>query len=165
MFFHPIEQVNLCQIFLVAFCGLNCFVDASIQNIQVREDEFEVDNFDIAFWTDAALDMDNFSVLKAADNVNNRVYFADIGEEFISQTFTLGSALYKTRNIDKFDDGRSNLIGVVKICKFIQTMVGNRYGAEIRLDGAERVVCRLRACVGNCVKQGTFADIWQTNNT
>ena len=89
MFFHPIEQVNLCQIFLVAFCSFNRFVDASIQNIQVREDEFEVDNFDIAFWTDAALDMDNFSVLKAADNVNNRVYFADIGEKFISQTFTL----------------------------------------------------------------------------
>ena len=122
-------------------------------------------HLDVAARTDAALYMDNLSVLKAADNVNNRVYFADIGEKFISQTFTLGSALYKTCDVHKFDDGRGNLFRVVHLCQCIQTVVGNSNGADVWFDGAEGVVGRLCACVGDCIKKCALADVRQTHDT
>ena len=52
--------------------------------------------------------MDNIPVLKAADNVDNRVNLADIGEKLIAQAFAFGSTLDQSGNIDKLNDSRGD---------------------------------------------------------
>ena len=59
--------------------------------------------------------MDNIPVLKAADNVDNRVNLADIGEKLIAQAFAFGSTLDQSGNIDKLNDSRGDLARCVEI--------------------------------------------------
>ena len=109
--------------------------------------------------------MDDVVVLKAADDVNDRVALADVGEEFISQTLAFGSALDQSRDIDKLDGCGRVFVGVIHLGEHVQTLVGNRHNADVRLDGAERIVGALCARIGDRVKQGALSDVGKSYNT
>ncbi len=59
------------------FSGLG---DTAFQKLHIGEDKLQVDGFDIAERIDAAVYMDNIWILKATDNVYDRVYLTDIGK-------------------------------------------------------------------------------------
>ena len=109
--------------------------------------------------------MDYIVVLETAYNVNDSVNLADIRQEFVSQTLALGRALYKTRNIDKFQRCGSEFFGVIHFRQLVKTFIGNGNDTDIRLDSAERIVRGLRARVCKRVEKGTFADIRQPYHT
>ena len=96
--------------------------------------------------------MDDVVVVKAAYHVDDRVTFADVRQEFVAQSLALGRALDQTGDIDEFDGGRGVLVGIIHLGEFVQSLVRHRYHADIRLNGAEGVVCRLGACVGDRVE-------------
>ena len=66
--------------------------------------------------SDAAVYMDNIWILKATYNVYDRVYLTDVGKELVSQTFTLGSALYQTCDIYELDHSRSDFGRIIQSC-------------------------------------------------
>ena len=43
--------------------------------------------------------------------------------------------------------------------------VRHGHNADVRVDGAERIVCAFRARLRNCVEQGRLADVWQSDDT
>ena len=45
-------------------------------------------------------------------------------------------------------------IGVIDFGQFFKSLIGNAYHTHVWFYGAKRVVCRLRARVGYCVKKG-----------
>ena len=104
-------------------------------------------------------------IVKTAYDMDDRIDLADIGEELVSQAFALACTAYKTGDIDEFDDGRCIFLRVIHLGQFVQTAVRDRYDADVRLNGAERIVCGFCACFGDCVKQCALADVWQTNDT
>ncbi len=97
--------------------------------------------------------------------MDDGVYLTDVGEEFIAQTLAFGCAFYKTGDIHKFDDGGGVFVRVVHFCQNVQTVVGNGDHAHVGLDGAEGIVCRLGAGVGDGVEEGAFANVGQTHDT
>ena len=109
--------------------------------------------------------MDDVVVLEATDHVNDSVYLTDVRKEFVAKTLSLGGTLYKPRDVHKFDDGGGVFFGVVHLCQKVQTAVGNGDHAHIGLDGAEGIVCRLRTCVGQCVKESTFSYVGKSYDT
>ena len=60
--------------------------------------------------------MDNIWILKATDNVYDRVNLTDIGKELVSKTLALGSALYQTSDTNELDHSRSDFGRIIKSC-------------------------------------------------
>ena len=60
--------------------------------------------------------MDDVRVLKAADNMNDRVNLTDICKKLVSKSFTFGRALYKAGDINELDYSRSDFGRIIKSC-------------------------------------------------
>ena len=85
-------------------------------------------------------------------------------EEFISQALALGCAFYKPCNVNEFDNGRGNLFTCVKSRQLIQPFVGYGNDADVRVNGAERIIRAFRACVCDCVKKSRFTNVGKSND-
>ena len=65
----------------------------------------------------ASVYMDDIRIFKAAYYMYDRIYLTDICKELVSKALTLGSTLYQTCDINKFDHSRCYLLRVVKISR------------------------------------------------
>ena len=83
-------------------------------------------------------------VYKTSDNVDDRIYFADVGEKFITETFAFAGTCNEPGNIDKFDGSRNDAVGLGDFTQWLKAAVGHLYHSNIWVDRTERVVRRLR---------------------
>ena len=96
--------------------------------------------------------MDDVAVLKAAQHMHHSVYIADVREEFIAESLSLGRTLYQSRNIDKLDDSGRVELWMIHFSELIKPCVRYLYHADVWIDGAERIICTGCACTGECVE-------------
>ena len=106
--------------------------------------------------------MDNVVVLEAANNMYYRVDLSYVREELVAETFASRCAAHKTRYVNEFDRRGSYLVRVIHLGELVQPLVRHCDHADIRLDGAERIVRGLRARVCDGVEKCALADIRQT---
>ena len=78
---------------------------AFLEGGEVGKDELCGDGFDVADGVDGAGDVVDIGVGKAADDVDDGVDFADVGEELVAEAFALACAADEAGDIDDFDDG------------------------------------------------------------
>ena len=109
--------------------------------------------------------MDDVVILKAAYHMDDGVYLPDIAQELVAQTFALGCAFYQTGDIHKFQSRRGELVRIVHFCQLVQTSIRNGNDTDIFFNGAERIVCRLCACICQGVEQSAFAHVGQPDHT
>ena len=153
------------RIFIAALGFFGVGVDAFFERFEIGDGEFELDDFGIAQGVDAAFDMGNIAVLEAAQHIHHGIHFADMGEEFVAEAFALARAAHEARDIDKFklvgdDHRRFGDFGELGLAR-----VRHRNAADIRLDGAERIVRRFRRLLGEQrVEEGRFADVRQADD-
>ena len=138
---------------------------APLHRLHVRKDQFQVDGLDIPPRIHRSVHVDDVLIFKAPNDVNNRVHFPDMAQEFVPQAFTPARALHQSCNIHKFNRGRRHLLRVIHLRQHVQPSVRYHHDACIRLNGAEGIVLRLCAGVCDCVKQRAFPDIGQSDNT
>ena len=117
------QEVQLILQLFVPLEGFFYTVDSAVQHIQIGKNQFQIDGFNISCRVDAAVNVNNVDILKAADNVDNRIHFPNISEEFIAQTFALRSTLYQTSDVNKFEGCRGEFIRFIDFCQFIQTAI------------------------------------------
>src|SRR5690606_8940126 len=97
-----LQQRLLGYSFLVAALGVTRYaLQLLLATVEVREDQFQIDNLDIALGVDAIGDVDDIVVIEATHHVGDGVGFADVGQELVAQAFTLGGAFNQAGNIDK----------------------------------------------------------------
>ncbi len=102
-----LEDGFLRQGFLVAALGVaRDLLQLFLAAVEVGEDQFEVDDLDVALGVDAVGDVDDVLVLEAAHHVGDGIGLADVGEELVAQTFTLGGARHQAGDVDEFHGGR-----------------------------------------------------------
>ena len=82
-----------------------------LHGFQIGEHQFGGDGFDVAHGINAAGDVMDVRVFKAAHDLHDGVHFADVGEKFIAQTFALRRAFDQAGDVHKLnrrrdDDGR-----------------------------------------------------------
>ena len=139
---------------------------AAFEAFEVGKHQLGFDRLGIRDRIDAAFHVGNVIVFEAAQHIGDGVAFADIGEELVAEPLAFGGAAHQPRDIDesqprgddrlRFPDGRD----------LVQAFVRHRHLADIRLDGAEGIVCRLRRRgLRERVEKGGFADIRQSNDT
>ena len=73
--------------------------------------------------------------------MHDRIHFTDVRKELVSESFALACALYKSRNIHKFDGGRCNLLSMIQLAQFHDSLIRYRHNSDIRIDRRERIVC------------------------
>lgn len=109
--------------------------------------------------------MVDVAVLKAANHMDDGVGGADVAEELVAQPLTLGGALNKTGDVHEFDHGGGGFLGLMELGKPIQPLVRHGHDAHIGVDGAERIVIRRDARVGDRIEQSGLAHIGKSHDT
>ena len=96
--------------------------------------------------------------------MHDGVYLADVGEKLVAQSLAAARALHEPRNVHKFQRGGGVLLRMIHFGQHVQPVI--RYGddAGVRFDGAEGIVCGLRARAGDRIEQGALADVRQAHN-
>ena len=160
------EDLGLMVEALVAALGVFLgFVDAAVDHFQICHDELGVDDLNVAQRIGRALDVGDIRVFKAANNMDNRVAAADVGQKLVAESLALRRALDKTCDVYKLDDGGGELLGVMLVAQPLEPLVRHRNDADVRVDGAERVVVRRNARVRDGIEKRGFADIRQADDT
>ena len=152
---------------LVAALGfLVEFFASPLHSVEVGYDQLGRDCLNVTDWVDASLDMVNVAVLKTAHHVHNRIDLTDVTQELIAQPFPRRGALDQPGDIDELHRCGDDLLRTRDRCQFIQSLVGNADDTDIGVDGAKRIIRRLRfSRAGNGVKQGGLADIGQADDS
>ena len=110
--------------------------------------------------------MDDVVVVEAAHDMHDGVALADVAEELVAKARTLTGTLDEARDIDELHDGGGLLVGLPDLGQLVQPLVGHGHDAAVGLDGAERIVRRLRVLGGgDGVEQSGLADVRQTDDT
>ena len=162
---HPLEERKLRGKRFVALHVAAHLVHAAAEHLKVGEDQLHVDDLHVARGIDRAVDVDDVGVVEAAHDVRYRVHLANVGKELVAQSLALGGALDQTRDVDELDHGGGVLFGMVHLSQHVEAPVRHRHHAHVGLDGAEGVVRRLRAGVGNGVEKGALAHVGQSHDS
>src|SRR6185503_904184 len=88
-----------------------------------------------------------------------------VGEELVAETLALGGAGHQAGDVDELDHRRHHLLRLLDRRDRIEAPVGHRHDADVRLDGAERIVLGGDARLGERVEQGGLADVRQADDT
>jgi len=159
------QQGLLCHGVLVAALGIaGDFLQLLLAAVEVGEDQFQIDDFDIAPGVDAVGDVNDVVILEAAHHVGDGVGLADVGEELVAQAFTLGGTGDQAGDVDEFHGGGQDALGLDDLGQRRQAGVRHRHDAAVRLDGAEGEVFRCDTGFGQSVEQGGLADVGQAND-
>ena len=135
-------------------------VDALLQAVQVGEHQLGLDRLDVGDRIDAALDMGHVVVLEAAHHMGDGVDLADVGEELVAEALALRGAAHQARDVDERQPRRHDLLGLGELRQRVEPRIGHRHLADVRLDGAERIVRRLRRRrLRQCIEERRLADI------
>src|SRR3954471_9229627 len=136
-----------------------------LNGFEVCEHEFSVDRLDIADRFDVAGDVMNIRILETTDDLDNSVHLANMCEKLVPQTFSGTGTFNKAGNIDEFNRRRNDDGGFGDVFEDLEARVRPGDNADVRIDGAEGIVCRFRlARARNGVEQGGFSNVRQTNN-
>ncbi len=82
----------------------------AFDRLQVGEHQLGVDRFDVADRVDGPFDVHHVGIGEAADDVQNRVDVADVGQELVAQPFALRRPADQPGNVDQLHDGRDDLL-------------------------------------------------------
>ena len=161
----PLEQGRLLFGFAVtSFGGARHSLQRLLDRLQVGKRQLGVNHLDVALGIDAIGDVSDVLVLEAAHDVSNRLDFADVGEELVAETFSLGRALDQACDVDELHDRRHRLLRLHLRGQRIEPRIRDRHDARRGLDRAERVVLGRDLRIGESVEEGRLADVGQADD-
>ena len=105
-------------------------------------------------------------IFKTAHHLDDRRHLADVREELIAQALALARPAHQTRDIHKLDGRGHDLLRMRQCAQRLKSRVRHRHDALVRVDGAERIIGRLRLPgPRDRIEQGGFANIRESNDT
>ena len=141
-------------------------VDPLLEAVEIGQHQLGFDGLDIGQRRDLALDMGNVGILEAAHHVSDRIDLANGGKKLVAEALTLGGATHQSRDIDESQPGRNDLRRLADLVELVEPGIGHRDLTHVRLDRAERLVCRLRCRrFRQRVEQRRLAHIRQSDDT
>ena len=152
--------------FLVAgLAALDEVGDALLQALEVGEQQLGLDRLGVGDRIDPVLDMLDVVILEAAQDVDDGVDLADVGEELVAEALALRRALHQAGDVDEGELGRDDLGRAGDGGKLVEARIGDRDLADIGLDRAEGIIGRLRRLrLGQSIEKRRFADIRQADD-
>lgn len=150
--------------FVVVFGVVGDFLQLFFVVVEVGEDQFEVDDFDVVFGVDIVGYVDYVVVFEVVYYVGDGVGFVDVGEEFVVQVFIFGGVCYQVGDVDEFYCGGQYVFGFDDFGQGVQVCVGYWYDVVVWFDGVEWEVFCCDIGFGQGVEQGGFVDVGQVDD-
>ena len=139
--------------------------DAPLEAVEVGQHQLGLDRLGVGDRVDAALDMGDVAALEAAQDVDDRVDLADVGEELVAEAFALEAPRTRPAMSTNSIWVSISLRRLGDFADLVQPLVGHRDAADVGLDRAERIIRRLRRRgLGQRVEKRRFADIRQADD-
>ena len=132
--------------------------------LDVGQGQLQLDDVDVAHRVDRARDVDHVRVVEAAHHHQDRVGLADVRQELVAEALALRRALDEARDVDDLDDRRDDLLRLDVLADPLQALVGDRDHADVGIDRAERIVCRLGLTGRERVEDRALAHIGQADD-
>ena len=110
--------------------------------------------------------MMNIGAFKTAHHLHNRVHFANVTEKLVAQSFARAGAFHQPGDIDELDRSRHDFLRMRQFREDIESRVGHRHHADVRIDRAKGIIfrrCFVRS--GDGVKERRFPDVRQSDNS
>ncbi len=148
----------------MAFAALSARCARALHRVEVGERELGVDDRDVRGGIDAPRHVHDVRVLEAAHHVGDRVHLADVREELVAEALALRGAGDEAGDVDELDRRRQDLLRLRDGRERVEPRVGHGHDADVRVDGAERVVLGRDAGARQRVEQGRLADVRQADD-
>lgn len=87
------------------FGGFFGFGETCLDGLKVFYLEFVVYDLHVAHGVDGCVDVGDVVVVEASEHVEDCVGLADVGEEFVAESFTFRGTLTRPHDVDDFDGG------------------------------------------------------------
>ena len=139
---------DLLRRFLVQARHLGSLLVAFVHRLEIGQSQFYVYGLYIAGRVDPVVDVDDIRILETADHMDQDSDLADRGQEAVSQPLALRGTRDQTGDINEFDCSRDNPFGGNQFDDPVEPLVRYADHADIRIDGAERIICRFGRCRG-----------------
>jgi hypothetical protein len=151
--------------FVAGLGGLGLAILAFLHGGQIGEDQFGIDDLDVADGIDRAGDVMDIGILKAAHDLDDGIDLADVAEELVAEPFTGAGAFDESGDVHKLDGGRHELLGTGELAQGREARIRHRDDAHIRVDGTKWVIGSLRLLrLGDGIKERGFADVGKTDD-
>ncbi len=145
--------------------GLPRLVEAALDAGEIGERQLARDHVVIAHRIDRPHDVHHVGVFEAADDVHDRVHFADVRQELVAEPLALRGTLHQPGDVDEFDDGGNLTLWLDDVVQRFKPWVRHLDDADVRLDRAEGIVLRRRGLGGRQrVEQRRLADIGKSHD-
>jgi hypothetical protein len=145
--------------------GLLRFLARPPDGFQVRQHELRLDRLDVTDRVERAGDVDDVAALEAPHDFHDRVHFPDVLEKFVPEPLPARRALDEPGDVDELDGRGNDLRGPPDLRQRLEPGVRDSDDADVRLDGAERVVRGLRLPgSGERVEERRLADVREADD-
>ena len=139
------ERGELGRLLVARLAGLVGLAQARLDRLEVLDLELQVHDFLVADGIHGAVHVDDVAVVEAAQDVQDGVALADVGQELVAEALAAAGAAHQTGDVDDVDRGRDRALGLADLGKHLQALVRDVGGAEVGFDRAEREIGALRA--------------------
>ena len=119
-------------------------VASFLQRSQVSQHELRIYNLDVAHRINGRADVMNVGIFKTTHHLHDRLDFANMMEELITEPFTGARAFDESSDIHKLDCCRCDLLRVRNLGGLFQARIGHDHHAYVRINRAERIILRRR---------------------
>lgn len=136
-----VDQFDILGGFLVAAAGFfGALFFLAFEGGEVGEDEFGIDDLDIAEGVNRSHIVNDVFVLEATHHVDDGIDFADIGEEFVAEALALAGPGDESGDVDEFDGGGNDAVGFGDGAEGFKALVRHLHHSDVWVDSAERIV-------------------------
>ena len=139
--------------------GAGGLVETLLDAGQVGETKLDADDLPVANGVDTAGHVLDVGVVETANHVDDRVHLANVGEELISQPFSLARSLHQSGDIQELDRRGDRLLRLHDVREGIQARIGDGDDPGVRFNGRERIVRHQGTRTGQGIEEGGFADV------
>ena len=166
-----LEHVHFVEELLVALGGFLRLVHPALHHVQIRHDQLHVDGLDVSHrvYRDVGAGVrhhvHDILIVEAADHMDDGIGFPDVGQKLVAKPRALTGALHQTGDVHELNDRRGLFIRLIDLRQLVQPGVRHGHHAYVGVDGAERIVGALCACIGDGVEQGALSYVRKPHDT
>ena len=108
--------------------------------------------------------MQDVVVVEAADDMDDRIGLANVGEKLVAQSLTLARSLDQAGDVHELHGGRNGALRLHHLGQCVEAIVGNVDAADVRILGRERIVRGKDPGAGEGVEERRFADVGESDD-